>query len=148
MRTDSRGFTLLELMIVIAIVAILAAIAIPAYQDYGVRAKVIEGLSLSTVAKTAVADTYHSTNAFPNSNEAAGISKAEDIKGTYVRSVSVGEGGTITITYSDKDSTLNGKVIMMMPHANNDGAITWSCSSPSGMTQVPNKYLPANCRTI
>jgi len=143
MNKRQHGFTLLELMIVIAIVGILAAIAIPAYQDYAIRAKVSEGLTLASSAKLAVADTFESTASLPADNSAAGLPEDTSIKGTYVSKITV-TNGIIAITYTNINSALNGKTITLTPHTSNAGSVTWTCSSPN--QAVANKYLPANCR--
>ena len=83
-RTHNRGFTLIELMIVVAIIAILAAVAIPAYQNYLIRAQVSEGMVLASGPKTAIWDFYSDTGRFPSSNESAGLADAASITGTYV----------------------------------------------------------------
>src|SRR5687768_12711797 len=90
MKKIQQGFTLIELMIVIAILGILMAIAIPAYQDYTVRAKVSEGLNVAAAAKLAVSETQQSTGTFPDSNAAAGLAAATAITGNNVTSVGVG----------------------------------------------------------
>src|SRR5690606_25057088 len=99
MKKIQQGFTLIELMIVIAILGILMAIAIPAYQDYTVRAKVSEGLNVAGAAKLAVAETYQTNGGWPTENESAGLPPAGSIKGNNVSSVEV-NGSLITITYS------------------------------------------------
>ncbi len=105
MKTMQKGFTLIELMIVIAIIGILAAIAIPAYQDYTIRAKVSEGLNLAGAAKLAVAETFDSTGDWGADHAEYGLPDAVSITGTNVASVTAGTDGTITILYK---STMGG----------------------------------------
>ena len=139
MMRKQQGFTLIELMIVIAIIGILAAIAIPAYQDYTIRAKVSEGLNLAGGAKTAVAETYQSNGSFPVSNKAAGLPTDTSITGNYVKSVTVKSSGAIAVAYSFTPVT---GTLTLTPTANS-GSITWKCS----VNNIANKYLPSNCRS-
>src|SRR3569833_2525219 len=104
MKSLQKGFTLIELMIVVAIIGILAAIAIPAYQDYTIRAQVTEGLNLAAPAKASVADVYANTGNWPADNTAAGLGADTSITGKYVQSVNV-TGGVITIKYGAQANT-------------------------------------------
>ncbi len=146
---QQKGFTLIELMIVIAIIGILAAIAIPAYQDYTIRSKVSEGLNLAGAAKLAVAETYDSKGGMPTQgNISYGLPQAASIAGNYVLSVAAAATtGIITITYNTNvggNPTANGRVIVLSPDTSSIGAMGWTCGG--GATNMPNKYLPATCR--
>ena len=141
-----QGFTLIELMIVVAIIGILAAIAIPAYQDYTIRAQVSEGLNLAGGAKAAVTEYTQDRGAFPLDNTVAGISAAATIKGKYVASVQVATG-VVTVTYgTGAHSLIQSDTIRLTP-TTNAGSVEWACTSASGGTNIANKHLPAACRT-
>ena len=133
-----QGFTLIELMIVVAIIGILAAIAIPAYQDYTRRAQVSEGLSLAAGVKTAVAEHFISEATWPADNATAGLAVAGNISGNHVASVTVDEE-EVTIAYR---APISANLVLVA--AGGDGAVTWTCGG--GATTVDARYLPASCR--
>ena len=143
-RKQQQGFTLIELMIVVAILGILAAIAIPAYQDYTTRARVSEGLQMAAAAKTAVAEFEQANGAYPTSNAAAGLPAAITTK--YVSDIQVaGDGtGTLTIAYTALSGVTAGNTITLVPTAVAAiaGGIDWTCTGGS----VTSRFSPANCR--
>ena len=147
MKKVQQGFTLIELMIVVAIIGILAAVAIPAYQDYTIRAKVTEGLGLAGSAKTAVAETYSSKGAPPSTNTGAGIALAASIVGNSVASVTIQNRGEISILYKTVGGSPpgDGKLVVLKPTFT-AGGVVWDCKNGSSGTTMPSKYLPANCR--
>jgi type IV pilus assembly protein PilA len=144
MQKLQQGFTLIELMIVIAILGILMAIAIPAYQDYTVRAKVSEGMNVAGAAKLAVAETYQTKGTWPTDNPSAGLPTAASIIGNNVSGVLVLGTGRIQVTYSG-DPKITGKVLVLSP-SYPGGAVTWTCKASTGTT-VADKYLPSSCRS-
>lgn len=141
---NQQGFTLIELMIVVAIIGILAAIAIPAYQDYTIRAQVSEGLNLSGAAKAAVTEFYQDQGAFPGDNATAGLEAAGNITGKYVTSVTVGGGGVLSVLYGGLSANANiaGETLTMTPF-DNAGSISWTCAGTGALVA---KWLPAACR--
>ena len=161
MKSVQKGFTLIELMIVVAIIGILAAIAIPAYQDYTVRAQVTEVLNLASDMKAAVAETFANTGAWPLNNAALGITATKS--GTYVTGVQV-VTGTIQISYggqANADALAAGRNrLALRPTVSPNGDVIWNCgrrteagsdpgsgASTANGTTVLDKYLPATCRT-
>ncbi|MEM6817323.1 MAG: pilin [Pseudomonadota bacterium] len=164
MKKVQQGFTLIELMIVVAIIGILAAIAIPAYQDYTIRSQVSEGLNLAAAAKTAIAETVLVTGAGPVTRDEAGMSAlATDTSGKYVTQVEV-TNGTITVTYgNDANALIQGGTLGIQPWQTGDQSVTWLCGNAApnfnggvaelvnslpaaGQTTLDNKYLPSSCR--
>lgn len=138
-----KGFTLIELMIVIAIIGILAAIALPAYQDYTKRARVGEALSLAGGAKTAVTEYYSSNNAWPINNGAAGLPDAGDINGNTVSSVTV-TNGVIAVEVNTKVENDTSKNTLVLSPTASAGSVTWTCNGSD--TTIDEKYLPSECR--
>ena len=138
-----QGFTLIELMIVVAIIGILAAIAIPAYQDYTIRAQVSEGLNLAAGAKAAVTEFYQDRGVWPTGNVEAGIAtNPADINGNYVQSVAVANS-VVTVTYGvNAHQVITGQTLLLTA-ADAVGSVTWDCTSGGG---IQAKHLPAACR--
>jgi type IV pilus assembly protein PilA len=160
MKSLQKGFTLIELMIVVAIIGILAAIAIPAYQDYTVRAQVTEGLNLAADLKAGVAEYYANTGSWPDTNVQVGLSATKS--GKYVSTVTI-DNGTININYGvQANSTAlaagTTDVLSLRPTVSPNGDVIWNCgkhavegSDPTDAagddaTTVGNKYLPQTCR--
>ncbi|MGB9428625.1 MAG: pilin [Gammaproteobacteria bacterium] len=164
MNKAQKGFTLIELMIVIAIIGILAAIAIPQYQDYVTRSKVTEGLSLVQAPETAVAETYQSNGSMPsNGNVSFGLPTDTSIAGKYVTSVALSTSTNpeyITITYNGNvGGGVTSGEILVLSAVTGPGSIGWACGNNTAIlinnktpvigatTTVPDKFLPANCRS-
>jgi type IV pilus assembly protein PilA len=159
MKSVQKGFTLIELMIVVAIIGILAAIAIPAYQDYTIRSQVTEGLNLASDMKAAVGETFATTGDFPVANTDIGITNTKS--GKYVSDVSLSTG-TIIITFGNQANTnIGGKFLALRPTVSPNGDIIWNCgykaevgtdpaapaaAAGANTTDVTAKYLPQSCR--
>jgi type IV pilus assembly protein PilA len=142
MQKELQGFTLIELMIVVAIIGVLAAIAIPAYQDYTIRAQVSEGLSLAGGAKTAVSEYFMDRGMWPTDNSSAGLADQHDIRGKYTEHIEV-EDNVIEIKFGfDSHSKIFDEKILLTATDNN-GSLSWTCTS-GGVIQA--RHLPGACR--
>jgi type IV pilus assembly protein PilA len=162
-RKIQRGFTLIELMIVVAIIGILAAIAIPAYQDYVIRSQVSEGLAMASSTKASVAEYFADRGTWPVNNGSLGISVAPT--GKYVSGIAV-SNGTITVTFGfDANTAINAGSIALQPLASPNLDVIWKCgnravtstgaTATAGSTTsvdaatastIAGKYRPSNCR--
>ncbi|HEZ5217101.1 TPA: pilin [Neisseria meningitidis] len=164
MNTLQKGFTLIELMIVIAIVGILAAVALPAYQDYTARAQVSEAILLAEGQKSAVTEYYLNHGIWPKNNTSAGVaSTPSDIKGKYVQSVEVKNGVvTAEMKSSGVNKEIQGKKLSLWAKRQ-DGSVKWFCGQPvtrastattnddvtaanDATKKIDTKHLPSTCR--
>jgi type IV pilus assembly protein PilA len=154
------GFTLIELMIVVAIIGILASIAIPAYQDYTIRAQVTEAFSLASELKGPIQEYRKERGRFPADNAAAGVPEPDKLLGNYVTRVEV-QQGAINITFGNfVNKTIDGQIVTLQPivvKGSPASPMSWRCGYrgvPNGMepvgenrTNVDRKFLPASCRS-
>ncbi|HGO7810273.1 TPA: pilin [Neisseria meningitidis] len=161
MNTLQKGFTLIELMIVIAIVGILAAVALPAYQDYTARAQVSEAILLAEGQKSAVTEYYLNHGIWPGDNNSAGVATSTDIKGKYVQKVEVKNGVvTATMLSSGVNNEIKGKKLSLWAKRQN-GSVKWFCGQPvtraakaanaddvaaDDTNKIDTKHLPSTCR--
>jgi type IV pilus assembly protein PilA len=154
-----RGFTLIELMVVVAIIAILALMAVPNYHDKHVREQVVEAMRLTDIAKAPIAAAWAATKTFPADNEAAGLPVADKVVSNYIKSLTV-EAGAIHVVFGNQAmGALRGKTLSLRPAVVDDAPIVpvaWVCgfaATPEKMTvmaanktDLPKNWLPVNCR--
>jgi len=143
MKKVQHGFTLIELMIVVAIIGILAAIAIPAYQDYTLRAKISEGINMAASAKTSLSEYRISQGRLPGTNTVAGLAPSTSISSQYVRAVTVIGPGRISVQYRGTGMapiTGGSNIVFAGTYLNN--TVNWTCTGGT----LRDAYRPANCR--
>jgi type IV pilus assembly protein PilA len=159
MKNRASGLTLIELMIVLAIVGVLGAIAIPAYQSYSVRTQVASGLNLASPVRMRVAESFQTNGSWPEDNNAAGVGAPGTINDAYVEAVTVVRGAIRISFGQDASANIAGTTLSLRPALNARSDIVWQCGMaplPAGLepvegaadspTDVPVKYLPADCR--
>ena len=156
MKTMQKGFTLIELMIVVAIIGILAAVALPAYQDYTVRAKMSEVILAMSACRTSITEVYQSGGSAPGAgNWGCEVSAGSGSK--YVSAITTDGNGKVTATVQSISTSVNGSVVTLMPLQNATTPATftsgssqtlygWRCGNTADGTNVPGKFLPGSCR--
>ncbi len=142
MQRTSTGFTLIELMIVIAILGILLAIAIPAYSDYSARAKVSEGMMIASDAKMSVSEYRLSQGAFPSNSELVGLPAT--VQSPYVDGMVVVADGVVEVTFRNIDPAVDGTILTLVPTFQSS-AIRWTCT-PGGAQPILSRFVPSSCR--
>lgn len=143
LRTMQKGFTLIELMIVVAIIGILAAIALPAYQDYTARSQMSEAMTLASGAKGAVTETYSNVGTWPSNNASAGLAAATAITGKYVAQVDVSQGPIVATMKGTGVAAGIASATLTLSPITHSGSIEWKCKKAAA---VDAKYYPASCR--
>ncbi|NND46261.1 MAG: pilin [Woeseiaceae bacterium] len=143
MHQQQSGFTLIELMIVVAIIGILASIAIPAYQDYTIRAQVADGLTLAGSAKRSMTEYYVDRGVWAADNATAGLVAATEIVGKYTTSVSI-NNNLIDVVYGNDAHTAIAGQSLRLEAVENNGSFSWNCFSPGDA--IAPKHLPSACR--
>jgi len=174
MKSLQKGFTLIELMIVVAIIGILAAIAIPAYQDYTIRAQVTEGMNLASALKAEIAEYYAQSGTWPTTVlvGATGLGHPSVPSGKYVQQIQINTAGTLVVTFSNAggfqaNAKITGNTLALQPALSGPALtgnedVVWACGkkavanthqptvvapAAAGLTSLADKYLPASCRT-
>ena len=130
------------LILIVPLVGIIAAVSLPAYQDYAIRAQVAEGLTLASWPKQAVVEYYESEDGWPADNEVAGLPAPTDIAGKYVESISVEDGGIYIGYGGGANPVIDGLTLYLVPVRSEGQVLEWRC----GSDDIAAKWLPASCR--